>query len=112
MIVIPKPGEGPLVPKKLSSNLDVPCIPYKLYERLILMRISSLVDEKLRKDQAGFIPGPSCAGQLNLTKHIADGCDRNMLTGTAFVDLSAAYHTVQYRILIRTLMDMTGDIDL
>ena len=68
-----KAWEGPLVPKKLSSNLDVTCIPYKLYERLILMRISSLVDEKLTKDQAGFIPGTSCAGQLNLAKHIEDG---------------------------------------
>ena len=35
-----------------------------------------------------------------------------MLTGAAFVDLSAAYNTVQHRLMIRKLMDMTGDIDL
>ena len=35
-----------------------------------------------------------------------------MLTGAAFVDLSAAYDTVQHRLMIRKLMDMTGDIDL
>ena len=35
-----------------------------------------------------------------------------MLTGTAFVDLSTAYDTVQHRLMIRKLMDMTGDIDL
>ena len=35
-----------------------------------------------------------------------------MVTGAAFVDLSAAYDTVQHRLMIRKLMDMTGDIDL
>ena len=35
-----------------------------------------------------------------------------MLTGAAFVDLSAACDTVQHRLMIRKLMDMTGDLDL
>ena len=35
-----------------------------------------------------------------------------MITGAAFVDLSAAYDTAQHRLMIRKLMDMTGDIDL
>ena len=73
----------------------------------------ALVDEKLTKDQVGFRPGRSCAGQLlNLTQHIEDGYERNMLTGAACVDLSAAYDTVQHRLMIRKLLDMTGDIDL
>ena len=77
------------------------------------MRISPLIKEKLTKDQAGFRPGHSCAGQLlNLTQHIEDGYERNMLTGAAFVDLSAAYDTIKHRLMIRKLMDMTGDIDL
>ena len=99
-----KAWEGPLLLKKLPS---------KLYELLILMPISPLVDEKLTKGQAGFRPRRSCAGQLlNLTQHIEDGYKRKMLTGAAFVDLSAAYDTVQHRLMIRKLMDMTGDIDL
>ena len=61
----------------------------------------------------GFRPGRSCAGQLlNLTQHIEDGYERKMKTGAAFVDLSAAYDTVQHRLMIRKLMDMTGDMDL
>ena len=113
MIAIPKPGKDPSSPKSYRP-ISLLCIPYKLYERrLILMRISPLVDEKLTKDQAGFRPGRSCAGQLlNLTQHIEDGYERKMLTGAAFVDLSAAYDTVQHRLMIRKLMDMTGDIDL
>ena len=45
-------------------------------------------------------------------QHIEDGYERKMLTGAEFVDLSAAYDTVQHRLMIRKLMDMTGDIDL
>ena len=73
------------------------------------MLISRLVDEKLTKDQAGFRPGRSCVGQiLNLTQHIEDGYEKKMITGAAFVDLSAAYDTVQHRLMIRKI----GDIDL
>ena len=79
------------------------------------MRISPLVDEKLTKDQAGIRTGRSCVGQLlNLTQHIEDGYESNMLTGAAFLVLSAAsaYDTVQHRLIITKLMDMSGVIDL
>ena len=109
---IPKSGQDPSSQKSYRP-ISLLCITYKLYERLILMHTSSLVDDKLSKDQAGFTPGRSCAGQLlNLTQHIEDGHEINMLTCAAFVDLSAAYDTVQHRLMIRKLMDMTGDIDL
>ena len=107
-----KAWEGPPPPKSYHT-ISLLCSTYSLYERLILMRISPLVDKKLTKYQAGFRHGRSCAGQLlNLTQQIEDGYQRNMLTGAAFVDLSAAYDTVQHRLMIRKLMDMTGDIDL
>ena len=42
---------------------------YKIYERMILARISPTVEEHLSPDQAGFRPGRSCCGQLlNLTQ--------------------------------------------
>ena len=70
------------------------------------MRISPLVDEKLTKDQAGFRPGRSCAGQLlNLTRYIEDGYEKNMSTYAVFVNLSAASDTVQHRLMIRKLME-------
>ena len=81
---------------------------YKLYERLILNRIAPSVDRHLIKEQAGFRPGKSCCSQLlNLTQHIEDGYQRGMITGAAFVDLSAAYDTVNHRLLIRKLYDFT-----
>ena len=55
-----------------------------------------MLEEHLIKEQAGFKPAKSCTIQLlNLTEHIEDGCQRGMVTGDAFVDLSAAYNTVK-----------------
>ena len=57
--------------------------------------------------------GKSCTGQLlNLTQYIEDGYQRKLITGVAFVDLSAAYDTVQHRLLMKKLFDMTGDANL
>ena len=63
-----------------------------------------MLEQHLIKEQAGFRPGKSCTSQLlNLTQHIEDGYQRGMITGAAFVDLSAAYDTVNHRILIQKL---------
>ena len=59
---------------------------------MIINRLSLLTDDKIIDHQAGFKPGKSTTVQLlNLTQHIEDGFERGVLTGTMFVDLSAAY---------------------
>ena len=42
VIAIPKPGKDPSFPKKNYRPISLLCIMYKLYERLMLMRISPL----------------------------------------------------------------------
>ena len=86
------------------------CHTYKLYERLILNRINPTVESHLIKEQDGFRPGKSCTSQLlNLTQHIEDGYQNHMITGDAFVDLSAAYDTVNHIILIQKIFNTTRD---
>lgn len=59
------------------------------------------------------MPGKSCCSQvLNLTQHIEDGYDRGMITGVAFIDLSAAYDTVNHRKLLSKVYNMTKDFQL
>ena len=88
-------------------------VTYKLYESLILHRIAPSVDRHLINEQAGIRPGKSCCNQLfNLTQHLEDGYQRGMITGAAFVDLPAAYDTVNIRLFIQKLYDFTGDIPL
>ena len=80
---------------------------------MILNRIAPVVEQHLIKEQAGFRTGKPCTSQLlNLIQHIEDGYQRGMITGAAFVDLSAAYDTVTHIILIQKLYNITQDSPL
>ena len=94
IIAILKPGKDSAIPKSYRP-ISLLCHTYKLYEGMILNRIAPTIEQHLIKEQAGFRPGKSCTNQLvNLTQHIEDGYQEIMITGTAFVDMSAAYYTV------------------
>ena len=68
---------------------------------MIMARISATVKQQLTPDQAGFRPGRSCCDQLlNLTQFIENGYEEKQTTGTVFVDLTAAYDTVNHRLLL------------
>ena len=89
------------------------CHTYKLFDRLILYRITENLDAKLIPEQAGFRSGKPCTSQLlNLTEHIEDGYEKRLITGAVFVDLSAAYDTVNHRLLLSKVLDITGDVHL
>ena len=112
IIAILKPGKDSAIPKSYRP-ISILCHTYKLYERMILNRVTPLFEQHLIKEQAGFRPGKSCTSQLlNLTQHIEDGYQRGMITGAVFVDLSAAYDTVNHRILIHKLYNITQDSHL
>ena len=49
---------------------------------------------------------------LNLTQHIEDDFERNEPTGGVFVELTAAYDTVNHRLLLSELYDMTKEFHL
>ena len=112
IIAILKPGKDSSIPKNYRP-ISLLCHTYKLYERMILNRIAPAIEQHLIKEQAGFRSGKSCTSQLlNLTQHIEDGYEEGMITGTAFVDLSAAYATVNHRLLIQKLYNTTLDSQL
>ena len=107
-----KPGKDSAIPKSYRP-ISLLCHTHKLYERMILNRIAPTIEQDLIKKQAGFRPGKSCTSQLlNLTQHIEDGYQESTLTGTAFVDLSTAYDTVNHRLLIQKLINITLDSTL
>ena len=49
---------------------------------------------------------------LNLTEHIENGYEKRLITGAVFLDLSAAYDTVNHRCLLSKVLEMTGDVQL
>ena len=112
IIIILKPVKESAIPKSYSP-ISLLCHTYKLYVRMILNRITPTMEQHLIKEQACFRPGKSCLSQLlNLTQHIEDVYQEIMITGTAFVDLSAAYDTVNHRVLIQKLFNITQDSTL
>ena len=112
IIAILKPGKDSAIPQGYWP-ISILCHTYKLYERLILNRIAPTIEEHLIKEQAGFRPGKSCTSQLlNLTQHIEDDYQVGKVTGTAFVDMSASYDTVNHIILIQKLYNTTQDSKL
>ena len=68
------------------------------------------MEPKIIPQQAGFREVKSTTGQLlNLTQHIENGFEKRLVTGAVFVDLSAAYDTVNHRILMTKIYQMTDD---
>ena len=112
MVAILKPGKDTSSPKSFRP-ISLLCHLYKLFKRLILHRITPTIDDKLISEQTGFRPGKSCTGQiLNLAQHIEDGYERGVVTGAVFVDLSAAYNTVNHLQLLLKIYKLTKDYHL
>ena len=107
VIAILKPGKDSTFPKSCRP-ISLLCHTYKLFERMILNR---LIETMIIDQQAGFRTGKSTTGQLlNLTQHIEDGYERGVVTGTVFVDLSAAYDTISHKLLLNKIYRMTSAI--
>ena len=88
------------------------CHTYKLLERMILNRLNHITEPTIINEQAGFRAGKSCTCQLiNLTQYVEDGYEKSFTTGTVFMDLSAAYDTVNHRVLLTKLYGMTEDAE-
>ena len=109
VIALPKPGED-LSLSKSFRPISLLCHPYKLFERLLLGRLTPVVEPKIIPQQAGFREGKSTTGQLlNLTQHIEDSFEKRLVTDSVFVDLSAAYDTLNHCILMTKTYQMTDD---
>ena len=80
---------------------------------MILTRLQCKIEHRLIPQQAGFRPGKSCCSQvLNLTQHIEDGFELGQITDAAFIDLTAAYDTINPRGLLFKLVMLTDDVPL
>ena len=112
VVALLKPGKDPSSPKSFRP-ISLLCHLYKLDERLILNRLSPIIEHVLIPEQAGFRPGKYFTAQvLNLTQNIEDGFETWKITGIVLLDLSAAYDTVNHRRLLEKVYNMTRDYRL
>ena len=94
VLAILKLNKKPDDPKNYRP-ISLLCCLYKLLERIILTRLTPILEEHLPHEQASFRPGRGTEEKvLALTILIESGFERKLKTGTVLVDLSAAYDTV------------------
>lgn len=76
------------------------CASYKLFERMILSRITPIVKKVLPIEQAGFRSGRSTTDKVALlTQKIEESYELRRITGAVFLDLPAAFDTVWLKCL-------------
>ena len=82
MIAILKPGKYYVLPKSCRP-ISLLCHTHKLFECMMLNRLSPLTEEMSIGQQTRFRPGQSTTVQLlDMTRHIAVGFERGVVTGT------------------------------
>ncbi|KAL4104035.1 hypothetical protein QTP88_019348 [Uroleucon formosanum] len=95
-----KPGNDP----RNYRPISLLSVIYKLFERLLLRRMSPLLDRTIPMEQAGFRSGRNCCEQvLALTTYVENSFQNKLKSGAVFLDLSAAYDTVWKRDLLLKL---------
>ena len=121
VLAILKPGK-PAERADSYRPIALLCCIFKLLERVILMRISPVVDQAIPTEQAGFRPKRDTTEQIvGLTSYIEAGFEEGYKVGAVFVDLSAAYDSVwrdglllklariiKCKTMLKLLSNMTG----
>lgn len=112
VIAVPKPGKDLQDPKNYRP-ISLLCHTYKMFERLIQNRVTPRIEPKIIQQQVGFRPKRNCTAQvLNLTQHIENGFQEGLITGAVFIDLTAAYDTINVRLLVGKLYDVIEDAQM
>ena len=97
VISLLKPGKPETSPRSYRP-ISLLCTTYKLLERILSTRIEPIIGKLLPKEQAGFRKGRSTVDQVaKLTERIEDAFDKKEITGSVFIDLTAAYDTVWHQ---------------
>lgn len=86
-VIIPLPKKGDLSLMTDYRGISLMSIAAKVYNKILLNRIRPHVDPILRKNQAGFRPGRSCAQKIYILRRIMEGFKEYQLPLTVtFVD--------------------------
>ena len=65
-VIVPLPNKGDHSLMTNYRGITLMSIAAKVYNKILLSRIRDHIDLILRKDQAGFRPGRSCAQQIHI----------------------------------------------
>jgi hypothetical protein len=104
MNIIPVPKSGDLSKTDNYRGISLICIIAKIYNRLILNRIRSIIDPLLRTNQNGFRPNRTTVAQILAVRRIIEGVKSNNLEAIlTFIDFKKAFDSIHRGKMMRIL---------
>ena len=95
MNIIPVPKSGDLSKTDNYRGISLICIIAKIYNRMILNRIRSAIDIRLRVNQNGFRPERTTVAQILAVRRIIEGVKANNLKAVlTFIDFKKAFDSI------------------
>ena len=102
--IIPVPKSGDLSKTDNYRGMSLICIIAKMYNRLILNRIRSVIDIRLRVNQNGFRPKRSTVAQILTLRRIIEGVKANNIEAVmTFIDFKKAFDSIDRGKMMRIL---------
>ena len=78
-------------------------IAAKVYNKILLNRIRDEVDPILRKNQAGFRPGRSCAQQIHILRRVLEGFRDELPLVVTFIGFKKAFDSINRKVMFAVL---------
>ena len=104
MNIIPVPKSGDLSKTDNYRGISLICIIAKIYNRMILNRIRSEIDLRLRVNQNGFRPKRTTVAQILALRRIIEGVKANNLKAVlTFIDFKKAFDSIHRGKMMRIL---------
>ena len=104
MNIIPVPKSGDLSKTDNYRGISLICIIAKMYNRLILNRIRSVLDVKLRRNQNGFRPKRTTVAQILALRRVIEGVKANNLPAIiTFIDFKKAFDFIHRSKMMKIL---------
>jgi len=102
--IIPIPKKGNLSNVDNYRGISLTCITAKLFNRMILNRIRSVIDPKLRVNQNGFRPKRTTVSQILALRRIIEEVKKNNLPAVlTFIDFKKAFDSIHRRKMMKIL---------
>ena len=104
MNIVPVPKSGDLSKTDNYRGISLICIIAKIFNRMILNRIRSKIDLRLRTSKNGFRPNRPTVAQILSLRRIIEGVKMNNLKAIiTFIDFKKAFDSIHRSKMMRIL---------